>query len=258
MPVAAVEGLDIFYEEAGQGPAVVFSHGFLMDHEMFDRQLEALSGSSRCVAWDQRGHGGTPCPGSFTYWDSADDLLGLMDHLGIEDAFLVGMSQGGFVSLRAALTAPARVRGLFLIDTQAGLESDELRPMYDAMVQTWVSGGPDRELAETVAGILVGPEDHEPWIAKWMARPPEVILTPYATLMGREDIGDRLHEITCPALVVHGEKDDTIPLERAEALCEGLPGCEGLVVVPGAPHAPNVSHPDEVNAGLRSFLERHA
>ena len=55
---------------------------------------------------DERGFGGTRAPGPFTYWDSANDALALLDHLGIESAVFTGMSQGGFLSMRAALTTP--------------------------------------------------------------------------------------------------------------------------------------------------------
>src|SRR5246127_231698 len=112
MPVAAANGIEINYTDSGgTGPAVVFSHGFLMDHTMFDQQVAALTPEYRVIAWDERGHGGTRATGPFTYWDSAADALALLDHLGIERAVLAGMSQGGFLSLRAALAAPDRVRG---------------------------------------------------------------------------------------------------------------------------------------------------
>src|SRR5215510_5231697 len=121
MPVAAANGIEIHYTDSGgQGPAVVFSHGYLMDHTMFDWQVTALAPRYRVITWDERGHGGTRATGAFTYWDSAADVLALLDHLGVERAVLAGMSQGGFLSLRAALTAPDRVRALVLIDSQAG------------------------------------------------------------------------------------------------------------------------------------------
>ena len=121
MPVAAANGIEINYADSGgQGPAVVFSHGYLMDHSMFDRQVTALAPQYRVITWDQRGHGGTRATGAFTYWDSAADVLALLDQLGVERAVLAGMSQGGFLSLRAALTAPDRVQALVLIDSQAG------------------------------------------------------------------------------------------------------------------------------------------
>src|SRR5580704_4940145 len=123
MPSAAVNGITVDYADSGGGgPVVVLSHGFLMEQSMFDAQVAALAGEFRVITWDQRGHGGTPAPGPFTYWDSARDVLALLDHLGVERAVLGGMSQGGFLSLRAALTAPDRVRALVLIDSQAGQE----------------------------------------------------------------------------------------------------------------------------------------
>ena len=85
------------------------------------------------ITWDQRGHGGTPAPGPFSYWDSARDVLALLHHLGIERAVLGGMSRGGFLSLRAAMLAPQRVRGLILIDGQAGSEEEANRPGYDQL-----------------------------------------------------------------------------------------------------------------------------
>ena len=258
MPVVEVNGARVYFEDTGAGGGpVVFSHGILMDHEMFAPQIAALRDRYRCIAWDQRGHGATESEGSFSYWDSARDLLALLDHLGIEHAFLAGMSQGGFVSLRAALLAPERVRGLFLIDTQAGPEDPARVPMYDAFAETWSARGPNRDVAETVATIILGPAEHGPWIEKWMARPPDAILEPYRALTTREDITDRLVDITCPAVVVHGEVDGAISMEQATALCEGLRGCDEVIEIAGAGHAANLSHPDEVNRSLHTFLERH-
>ena len=96
---------------------------------MFAPQAAALAPEFRVIAWDERGFGETEFDGKpFTYWDSARDCLGLLDHLGIQQAVLGGMSQGGFLSLRAALLAPARVRALVLIDTQSGVEDPEQLP----------------------------------------------------------------------------------------------------------------------------------
>ena len=263
MPFADVNGQHLYFEDfggdsAGDGAAVLFSHGFLMDHEMFEPQVAALSGEFRCITWDERGFGQSEARSDFTYWDSADDALALLSHLGVERAFLVGMSQGGFLSMRAALRAPERVLGLGLIDTQAGREADEALPAYDAMTEEWSTKGPSDELAGAVAGIIMSPGfDHSSWITKWQTRPKESITVPYRTLVGRDDISDRLGEITAPAIVFHGEVDAAIPMEKAEQLLKDLAQCEELVRIPGAGHASNLSHPEEVNGPLRDFLRRH-
>ena len=113
MSYADVNGQRIYYEDSGgSGPPVILAHGFLMDHEMFAPQVAALAPEFRVITWDERGFGLTEFDGKpFTYWDSASDCLGLLTHLGIDEAVVGGMSQGGFLSMRAALTSPERVEG---------------------------------------------------------------------------------------------------------------------------------------------------
>jgi 3-oxoadipate enol-lactonase len=260
MSFADVNGQHVYFEDSGgDGPAVLFSHGFLMDHEMFEHQVAALAGEFRCITWDERGFGQTEATSDFTYWDSADDALALLTHLDIERAFLVGMSQGGFLSMRAALRAPERVLGLGLIDTQSGPEAEESLPVYNAMTEEWLTNGASDELAAAVASVIMSPGyDDAPWVAKWQARPRDFIRAPYRALIEREDISDRLPEITAPAIVFHGEADTAIPVERAEQLLNELPNCEELVRIPGAGHASNLSHPDAVNGPLAAFLRKHA
>ncbi|HEY7934619.1 MAG TPA: alpha/beta hydrolase [Solirubrobacteraceae bacterium] len=257
MPYADVNGQRIRFEDSGgDGAPVILSHGFLMDREMFALQVAALSPEFRVITWDERGFGETEFDGEpFSYWDSASDCLGLLDHLGIEQAVLGGMSQGGFLSMRAALKAPKRVRALVLIDTQAGVEDPERLPAYRQMQQTWLEVGPVDQLADAIATLIIGdPELSRPWIAKWRELPRETLKAPGDCLFERDDISDRLGEIGCPAIVFHGTADQSIEIELAEKLCEGLSGCVGMVRVEGAPHAANLTHPEQVNRPLLEFL----
>lgn len=260
MPFVDANGQTLYYETTGAtGPHVLFSHGFLMDHEMFQPQVDALSEEYRCITWDERGFGETTFTAPFDYWDSARDALALLDALDVEAAFFVGMSQGGFISLRAALLEPTRVLGLGLIDTQAGVEDPAIVPAYEGMTEEWAANGPSDELAEAVASIIMSPGyDHTAWIAKWKAWPKERIREPFRALIHRDDIHDRLAQIDVPAIVFHGEADTAIPMSKAEALCEQLPRCDGLVRIPGAGHASNLSHPEAVTGPLRAFLKDHS
>jgi pimeloyl-ACP methyl ester carboxylesterase len=257
VPFAEIHGQNIRYDDSGgDGPPVILAHGFLMDREMLAPQVSALAPEFRVITWDERGFGETQFDGRpFTYWDSARDCLGLLDHLGIERAVVGGMSQGGFLSLRAALLAPERVRALVLIDTQAGPEDPQRLPAYRQMQQTWLRAGPVDELAGVIANLIIGdPELNRVWIAKWRKLPTENMRPVGDTLFDREDITDRLGEITCPAIVIHGTADQSIEVERAEQLCRGLSGCAGVVLIEGAPHASNLTHPDQVNEPLLRFL----
>jgi pimeloyl-ACP methyl ester carboxylesterase len=254
--VALPTGATVEYEDTGgDGPVVVFSHGILMNGSMFEPQVAALRDSYRVVTWDERGHGLAEHESPWTYWDSARDVLALLDHLGVEQAVLGGMSQGGFLSLRAALLAPERVRALVLIDTQAGAEDPEVGPMYESMAAEWSASGSDPAVLEVVASIILGPADHEPWKVLWEQMPRHRAVQVVDTLLSREDLTGRLGEITCPALVIHGNADAAIPVPKAAALVAGLPGARPLVVIEGAGHASNLSHPAEVNAEIRRFLD---
>jgi pimeloyl-ACP methyl ester carboxylesterase len=259
MSFAEVNGQRLRFDDTGgDGPVVVLSHGFLMDREMFAPQVAALAPEFRVLTWDERGFGETEFDGRpFTYWDSANDCLGLLDHLGVQRAVLGGMSQGGFLSLRAALLAPERVRALVLIDTQAGPEDPERLPAYRRLQEIWLEAGPVDSVAQTVAGLIIGdPALSESWIAKWHALPRETLREPGNCLFEHDDISDRLGEIACPAIVFHGTNDVSIEMAKAEALCQGLPGCTGLIPVQGGSHAANLTHPEQVNGPLLEFLRR--
>ena len=257
MPYANVNGQRIYFEDSGgRGAPVILSHGFLMDHEMFAPQLAALAPEFRVLTWDERGFGLTEFDGKpFTYWDSASDCLGLLDHLGIDRAVVGGMSQGGFLSLRAALTAPERVRALVLLDTSADVEPPETLAANQGMLDMWNSVGPVDELANAVAALIINePVENARWIAKWRQSPKELLAEPGRCLLSRDDVSPRLGEIAGPAIAIHGEADNGITIDRAEAMAAALPGCGEVVRIPGAAHAANLTHPDLVNPPLLAFL----
>ncbi|PCJ20261.1 MAG: alpha/beta hydrolase [SAR86 cluster bacterium] len=257
MPTANINGQSIAYEDTGgDGPALIFSHGFLMDRTMFDAQLESFRENFRCITWDERGFGDTPADAPFSYWDSADDVVALMDYLEIEQAVLLGMSQGGFLSLRAALKNPDRVRALVLIDSGVHIDPPEVLEAYKQMTNHWMSEEPLGEVGVNVAGIIIGePELSNKWIGIWESRDRYSLKYPAEALLSRDDITDRVSEISCPILVVHGEEDNAIPIETAEAMSARLQDCRGLIRVPGAAHAANMTHPEIVNPAIALFLE---
>ena len=259
MPFAQVNGQKLYYEDTGgDGPAIVFSHGLLMDGSMFAPQVQALRGAWRCITWDERGHGQTADPQRcepFSYYDSANDLAALLDHLGVKTAVLAGMSQGGYLSLRCALTHPALVRALVLIDTQALQEDPAKMAGHEALIQAWLTGGLTDDIAAVVARTILGEgwPGTPQWQAKWRQFTVPNLMQCFTTLGSRDDISDRLGAITVPALVVHGTLDHAIDVARAQAMADALPHAR-MVQVPGAGHAANLTHPEPVNAALTAFL----
>ena len=228
---------------------------------MFAPQVDALKGRYRCITWDERGHAGTASDAlaPFTYYDSANDLAALLAHLGIKrDTVLAGMSQGGFLSLRAALTHPEIVRALILIDTQAGQEHPQTLEGHMQLANMWAEQGllwtswPASSRASSLGDNWSGAEA---WKAKWRTIKPVNMLGCMNTLATRDDVTGKLGQIKVPALVVHGDADAAIELALAETLTAGLADAK-LVVVPGMRGMPPTSlHPDRVvNPAIDSFL----
>lgn len=260
MPYADINGQRLYYEDTGgDKPAIVFSHGLLMDGSMFAPQLEALQQQWRCITWDERGHGkttnGQTAP--FSYYDSANDLVALLDHLGIEQAVLAGMSQGGYLSLRCALRHPSRVRALVLLNTQALQEQEEKMHGHRQLIDAWMNNGLSDEHARIIEGIILGEnwEGAAAWRTHWQAMQRADVMQSFVTLSERDDISDAIAAIRVPTLVVHGEQDQAIDLVRAEDMANRIAGAK-LVVVPGAGHAANLTHPGPTNRAIEAFLAR--
>src|SRR5207244_2711662 len=115
--------------------------------------VDALAGEYRCLTWDERGHGMTECNSAFDYYDLAADALGLLAEVGASHAVFAGMSQGGWLSQRVALTAPDKVRGLVLVGTSLPLMSDEEVAGFTQLSQGWLGMGPVGPIADAVYGI---------------------------------------------------------------------------------------------------------
>jgi 3-oxoadipate enol-lactonase len=256
------DGIRFAYEESGpvDAPVVVFSHGFLMDREMFQPNVAELQHMFRCVVWDQRGFGATgPTNRAFSYWDSARDLIGLLDHLEIATASLVGMSQGGFLSMRAALLEPDRLRALALISTRSDLDSEAVQQSFGTLKVEWSKNG-STHVAQDLSTFLLGARyDGSPaWINKWRKIPSRHFHHAVDALTSRDDITPRLQEITHASIVFHGSDDSAISPHCGESLAAGLPNCKGFLLVDNAGHTPNLTHAEFVNPALRDFLMRYA
>lgn len=247
-----------YVDHGGTGPVVVLLHAFLMDTEMFAPQVAEFGGDFRLITVDERGHGATPADDAFDYWDVARDVLALLDELGIERAAVVGTSQGGFVAMRMALTAPRRVSAIALLGTSAAAEVTEIADNYRDLARTWAAQGPADQLVDTIATICLGDRPADSWKAKWRTVSGERLTRIMNTLVSRDGLLDRLGEVQCPVLVLHGSADVAYPVCRGAEVVESVPNAEPLVVVEGGAHFLSLTDAGAVNPHLRGFLTKHA
>jgi|GraSoi_2013_40cm_1033754.scaffolds.fasta_scaffold36953_2 3-oxoadipate enol-lactonase len=251
----------IQFEDSGTpGPAVIFNHSFGMNGAMFQPQLEAFAGTYRCVTWDERGHGGTLANGPFTFWDSAEDCLKLLDHLGIQKAIFVGTSQGGFIALRTALLAPQRVQALAILGSSAAEEDPARKIQYQQLHDAFVGpAGHQEPVLDMMATLCFGAGfDAEPWKSQWRQWPTEQFTLAFQTLVERDSVLARLHEIKAPTLVMHGSADGSFDPSHGEAIADGVGNGAGFVLVDNGAHFLNLTDPAPVNQALKRFLADNA
>jgi 3-oxoadipate enol-lactonase len=260
MPTVESQGLRIHFEESGSGPPIILGHSFLCSGEMWGPQLPALGERFRVLNVDTRGHGRSarverPC----TLYDLVVDQLAVLDHLGIERAVWAGLSIGGMVALRAALTVPERVAALILLDTHAGSERLHKRLKYRLMAMT-VSALGTRPLLPAIAKLMFGRTtlaSKQALVAEWREKFAAVdvpsVLRILTALSTRDSVVDRLGEIDVPALVIVGSEDRSLPPPCSRQIAAGLPAA-ALVEVPGAGHLSSLEQPAAVTGAMLDFL----
>lgn len=261
MPTATLNGWKITYETSGVGPPIVLVHGLLMDRTMFAPQVEMLKEKYTVITPDLRNHGESESRAEdFTQWDMMDDHIALCAKLGVEKAVFGGVSQGGFQSLRAALKYPEKVAGLILIETQAGPEDPGTAPIYESMGEVVVEDGWNDFLLESASAVMMAAQTSSDlkssWIQRWRNLTEAHVSHTLRSVTRRDDITDRLGEINAPALVVHGEQDAAISMDRAQQLTDGLPNLVEFVKLPDAGHSATVEDPEGVNLAVQRFLDK--
>ncbi|GGW96964.1 alpha/beta fold hydrolase [Streptomyces chryseus] len=253
---ADVNGITVRYTDEGTGPPLVLVHGHPFDRTMWAPQIAAFAPTHRVIAPDLRGYGQSEVvPGVTPLSVFAEDLAGLLDHLGVERAVFGGLSMGGQIVMECYRLFPERVTGLLLADTFPAAETPDGVRSRNALADRLLAEGV-RGYADEVRDKMVAPYNTEvsALVHRMMAAAPASGAA--AALRGRAqrpDYRELLTRVRVPTLVVVGRDDAFTPVADAEAMHAAIPG-SALAVVEGAAHLPNLERPDAFNAALRRYL----
>ena len=264
------DGAHIFYKDWGSGQPMVFSHGWPLNADVWDDQMLFFGSQGyRVIAHDRRGH----CRSSQT-WDGndmdtyADDLAAVLDHLGVENAVMVGHSTGGGeVTRYIGRHGTARVAAIVLVgaipplmlQTEAnpgGLPRaafDELRTglLRDRSQFYRDLGAPFYGANRPGATVSQGIRD-----AFWMWSMQVGIKGAYDCIkvFSETDLTQDLERFDVPTLFIHGEDDQIVPIGDSARLASKIVKGAKLITYPGAPHGLTATHKDRFNADVLEFL----
>jgi pimeloyl-ACP methyl ester carboxylesterase len=273
MPFANVDGLQVHYLEEGHGTAVVLIHGWGMSGESWDDVMAALGPGYRCLALDLPGYGRSQQSERVSVQDYAGVVDAFCRELELSDVTLMGHSMGGMITLLTTLEHP---RSVGRLATVGAVITGELSPL----IRWWLC--PGLRLA-AISGFgprfysfVAGIRPYMRWlVGKTWYGGPDCLDAPYfprrlAVLMRTDTIITRLRnlpsltgtnllprlgEITAPALLIHGEKDGTVPAIQAHMAVERMPNAE-LKIIPGAGHWPMDERPGLFMSALLDWLDR--
>lgn len=257
---ACINGISLAYGDVGRGSAVVLIHGFPLCRGMWKLQEEAVSMAGfRLITPDLRGFGESDAPaGPYSMSLFADDIVALLDHLGIEKAVIGGMSMGGYVLLNLLERYPERASAACFIATRCTADDEDVKEVRLALLErTRELGLPSvAELFSTriFSGETAGKRDLRRNMYRWMSCADMAgIEGTLHALMDRKDYTPFLERFTLPCLVIGADQDSAVPIEDLRALGEGLSDSE-LCIIPGAGHMVNVEQPEAFNECLLRFL----
>jgi pimeloyl-ACP methyl ester carboxylesterase len=253
----------VFVSESGdEGDPIVFSHGLLWSYRMFEAQIEALKAQHHCIGYDHRGQGGSELgDGRIISIESlTDDAIELIETLNIAPCHFVGLSMGGFVGMRIAARRPDLIRSLVLMATAGDEEPRANLPRYN-LLGWMVRLFGVRCVYRFVLAQMFGPSflkdparraERDRWTAELLRNRRSIIKT-VRGVFDRKGVLPELANIRCPTLVLHGDEDQAITLERGKALAAAIPGA-AIITIPTAGHTLSVENAMAVNAALVTFF----
>lgn len=238
METINVNGIRLAYERHGKGTPLVLLHGFPLDRHLWDDIVPLLEGSFDLIIPDLRGFGGSSTVDSFyAMEDYALDVAGLLDHLGVDKAAIAGHSMGGYIALAFARLFPERMRGLGLVSSQVLADASERKEgRYKSAAEV-----ADKGIASVVEAMTPkftpDPRLQEFARESMQMQQPAAYIGALKALAERVDSTPLLSSIAYPIVIVHGDADSLVPIDRAREVKAAVPHAH-LIELQGVGHMP--------------------
>ena len=246
-----VNGIQLAYERRGKGTPLVLLHGFPLDHHLWDEVVPLLEDTFDIILPDLRGFGeSTTVDSPYSMDDYASDIAGLLDQLGIQKAAIVGHSMGGYAALAFARMYPERVSGLGLVSSQVLADAPERKEgRYKSAADVEANG--IESVVATMTPKFTADEELQSYArASMEGQGPAAYIGALKAMAERADSTSLLSSLNFPVVVVHGDADALIPIDRAREVKEALPQAH-LVEISGAGHMPMMEAKEKTAEALK-------
>ncbi|HKW39696.1 MAG TPA: alpha/beta fold hydrolase [Gemmatimonadales bacterium] len=254
-------GEELAVDVRGEGLPVLFVHGFPFDRTMWRHQLATLSRVRRIVP-DLRGVGGSsapPSPAGYSLAQYADDVVGVLDAVGVREVVLCGLSMGGYIIFEVLRRHPERIKALILANTKAEADSAETKRGRDELAAVAEREGPDA-VAERLLPRLLAPVTRaaQPEVVtqvremahRWSV---PAVVGSQRVMRDRPDSAETLRGVRVPTLVLAGSDDEIATPAAARAMAQLIPGAQ-FHVVPAAGHLAPLEQPLATSRLVADFL----
>jgi len=248
-----IDGINIAYDRRGSGPSLVLIHGYPLDHTIWDEVAPLLEADFDLIIPDLRGFGESDVmEADDSMIGFASDIAGLLTHLKIKNAFLAGHSMGGYVALAFAREYPERVDGLGLVSSQVLADPPDRREARYATAQQVLQHGMG-EVVESMTPKLSADARIQESMRKLMSKQrPLGTYSALTAMADRLDSSDLLVTFKYPVVLVHGDADALIPIERAREVKMAVPHAH-LVELAGVGHLPMMENPQATAEALKKL-----
>ncbi|MCC6454116.1 MAG: alpha/beta hydrolase [Caldilineaceae bacterium] len=263
-----IEGRKLYYEVGGEGPFLVLAHAGFLDSGMWDGQWDAFAQHYRVIRYDMGGYGKSdPLQGPVS---RRDELLRLLNHLGVKSAYLLGCSMAGEMMIDFTLEHPEMVLGLITVNsTPTGFEMQgeppaEIMAMIEAMQKGDLKRTSELQIRLWIDGPFRQPQEVDPKVRQRAAEMNQIAVRNQTWAVADTQSIDelvppaveQLQNLHVPVLVMAGALDHPEVLRAAELMATGIQGAE-KVILEGCAHVPSMEKPAEFNRIVLEFLGKH-
>ena len=257
MPVFIRNGIELYYQDIGEGRPLLLLHGLTSNSAMFYREIEFFKDDRRIIALDSRGHGNSSRPGAYTLQDHIEDAGALLSHLKLDAVDVLGVSMGSYIAQGLAIQQAEKVKKLILVATKSYGRQSSMAELFERHADTFDGLNMLEKFAASSSYIYYNQSLIDEWLRKTAEQSRQLTMQEQITAseaLKEFDFRDQLFQITAETLVISGKFDGLNPSEKGRETAVAVPDAT-FMEFKRSGHAPNVEQPRLFLGIAENFLE---